>query len=145
MTLTEVNKILTELGLFKVDSKFPEYYHEYCFNSPIFEHQPGHLVRVEGLEEFTSNGIKVHPLEETKAHLRFFYYINPSRYSDYWVPAYHFMNWQDKTLDELSERWLRRMTKVVVDRIHKIETGEIKRPVDKGPHWGDLPVKTDVK
>jgi hypothetical protein len=52
MTLTEVNKILTKLGLFKVDSKFPEYYHEYCFNSPIFKHQPGLLVRVDECQSF---------------------------------------------------------------------------------------------
>jgi hypothetical protein len=31
------------------------------------------------------------------------------------------MNWQDKNLDELNEKWLRRITKVVVDKIHLLE------------------------
>ena len=62
------------------------------------------------------------PLKETEAHLRFHYYIErPHFSSNYFCPTYHFMNWQDKNLDELTERWLRRMTNYVVKKIQSLE------------------------
>lgn len=41
--------------------------------------------------------------------------------ANYFMPTYHFMNWQDKNLVELTERWLRRMTNYVGKKIHSLE------------------------
>lgn len=37
MTLTEVDKILTELGLFKVDSKFPDDYDDPALEELLYD------------------------------------------------------------------------------------------------------------
>lgn len=122
MTLTEVDKILKEYGLYRKDSNYPEYHYDYVFDSKIFKNGTGILVVVEGCEEYTGDGVYVKPLKETEAHLRFYYYIEKTHFdSVYFMPTYHFMNWQDKNLDELTERWLRRMTNYVVKKIHSLE------------------------
>jgi len=122
MTLTEVHKILTEFGFYRKDSEYPDYHYDYLLDSPIFNKGYGLMVVVEGIEKYTGSGVCVMPLKENEAHLRFYYYIEKHHFDDsYYCPTYHFMNWQDKNLDELNEKWLRRITKVVVDKIHLLE------------------------
>ena len=78
-------------------------------------------------------------MDETTGQLQFYYYIKPKRYvTNVWIPSYQFQQWGKKSFSELTERWLRRMTDVVVKKIHLIENGIIKYPPKK-PCWGDLP------